>query len=82
MLNYLFLLLKKHISSILLIGGTMKKRLISGILLALIFIGFYFLDSKYFIILTTLLSVLMYKEIISLKKYQLTVIILGLISIV
>ena len=63
-------------------GETMKKRLISGILLALIFIGFYFLDSKYFIILTTLLSVLMYKEIISLKKYPLPVIILGLISIV
>ena len=59
----------------------MKKRLLSGILLALIFIGFYFLDSKYFIILTTLLSVLMYKEIVSLKKYPIPVMILGLISL-
>ena len=60
----------------------MKKRLISGLLLAIIFIIFYFLDSKYFIILTTLLSILMYKEIISLKKYPIPVIILGLISTV
>ena len=50
--------------------------------MALIFILFYYLDSKYFVILTSFLSVLMYKEIVSLKKYPIPVMILGLISIV
>ena len=60
----------------------MKKRLISGVIMALIFILFYYLDSRYFVILTSFLSVLMYKEIVSLKKYPIPVMILGLISIV
>ena len=59
----------------------MKKRLISGIILALIFIAFYYMDSRYSVIITSLLAVLMYREVVSLKKYPIIVMILGLISI-
>ncbi len=59
----------------------MKKRLLSGIVLTLLFVVFYYMDSRYSVIFTSFLAVLMYKEVVSLKKYPIIVMILGLISI-
>ena len=59
----------------------MKQRILSGLVMAIIFIIFYILGGNYVIFLTSLLGILMYKEIISLKKYPNIVIFLGLISL-
>lgn len=59
----------------------MKDRIISSIIMAIIFVIFYLLGGNYFIFLTSFLSLFMYKEVISLKSYPKLVTIIGLISI-
>ena len=58
----------------------MKNRIISGLIMAILFIIFYLLGGNYFIVFISLISILAYKEIIFLKKYPNIVIVLGLIS--
>ena len=58
----------------------MKKRLIGGLIVIALFALFYILGGIYFVVFTSLLSILAYKEIIFLKKYPSIVIVLGLLS--
>ena len=58
----------------------MKQRIVSGSIFVLIFLIFVILGGNYFIAFTSFLSILAYKEIISLKKYPNAVVVLGLIS--
>ena len=58
----------------------MKNRIISGLIIAILFTIFYLLGGNYFVILISIVGILAYKEIIFLKKYPNIVIILGLIS--
>ena len=60
----------------------MIKRLLSGIVMIILFIIFYLLGGIYFVSLMGLLSILAYKEIIMLKKYPPLVMVIGLICMI
>ena len=57
----------------------MKNRIVSGTIIILLFTIFYLLGGNYFVAFISFLSILAYKEIIFLKKYPNSIIILGLI---
>lgn len=59
----------------------MRNRLISAAIMIGLFIIFYILGGNFFVALISFISIIAYKEIIFLKKYPPSVIILGLISI-
>ena len=59
----------------------MKNRLVSAAIMIGIFVLFFILGGNYFVALISFLAIIAYKEIIFLKKYPTSVIILGLISI-